>query len=184
MPSTVIPVKIKPHLIPFLFKELKMEEITHEGEKVKAVKVDNYTYFGRFIRLLIEKSSKKIKCDEPPQILFIIANDPRLSAFMNKDYVSADGRGAFLCLPKSGEQLINEYLQQKFDIACMFFIFSRHQTGAEDPLNKIIEDFLVQYNLEEFDYDISAVRRDYYRKLKSGYFSSKVNFNTLTNRIE
>ena len=181
---SIIPVYIKPHLVPFLFKELKFEVVLYEGKKIKAARVDNYTHFGRIIRLLLEKSDVKPKCDKVAQNFFLVQNQGRTSPFMRDDFGYADGRSSFLFLPKSGEQIINDYLEQKFETAFMFFIYSRHQSKNADPLNDIIIEFLDCYNLEDFDFDISAVRRDYYRKLKAGYFESRVSFNRLTGKVE
>jgi|SRR5690554_6748966 len=183
MPQTLIPIHIKPHLIPFLFKKLKCEQVMYEGSLVKAAKVDNRTNFGRIVRLLLEKSERKVKCDTSRQSFFVVRNRPDTACFMGKDYKYQDGRTGFLYLPEAGEQLINEILEDDFETACMFYIHSRHKSNSTDSLDAIILDFFNKYNLEEFDFNILRIRRDYYRKVKDGYFRAKVFFDPLSETV-
>lgn len=74
MSHSIIPVYIRPHLVPFLFKELKCENVIYKGKEIKAARADNFTHLGRYVRLLIEKSTQKPKCDTNCQNYFIVSN--------------------------------------------------------------------------------------------------------------
>ena len=60
---------------------------------------------------------------------------------MRNDYKYEDGRNGFLFLPEAGEKLVNEYLEEEFETASMFFIHSRHQAEGEGSLDSAIIDF-------------------------------------------
>lgn len=184
MPQTLIPVHIKPHLVPFLFKKLKCVECTYEGRPVKAAKVNNKTSFGRFVRLLLEKSQQKVKCDKSAQTFFLVSESAKPLDFMKGDYKYEDGRNGFLFLPEAGEKLVNEYLEEEFETASMFFIHSRHQAEGGGSLDSAIIEFFDKYDLEEFNYNILRIRRAYYRKLESGYFEARVKYNPISNKLE
>lgn len=184
MPQTLIPVHLKPHLVPFLFKKLKCVDTVYEGREVKAAKVNNKTSFGRFVRLLLEKSQQKVKCDKSSQTFFLVQEYAKPVGLMKSGYKYEDGRAGFLTLPPAGELLINEYLEEEFETASMFFIHARHQAEGDKSLDSAIIDFFEKYNLEEFNYNIPRIRRAYYRKLESGYFAAKVLYNPLSNKLE
>jgi len=184
MSQTLIPVHIKPHLIPFLFKKLKCVDCTYEGRAVKAARVTNKTSLGRWIRILLEKSQKKVLCDNSLQTFLMVQEVPVIEAFMRTSYKYEDGRNGFLILPDGAQKLINEYLEEEFETASMFFIHSRHQAEGEGSLDSAILEFFGKYDLEEFNFNTLRIRRAYYRKLESGYFKAKVKFNPITNKVE
>lgn len=183
MSHTIIPVNIKPHLVPFLFKNLECVSWNYNGKDVKAAKVTNSTHLGRFIRLLLEKSTQKPECDKTLQNFLIVHDTPFQQAFMRSDFKYEDGRTGFLYLPKSGTKLINEYLEEDFETACMYYIHSRYKSNTDEGLDSIILDFFSKYNLEEFGFNTLRIRRDYYRKVKRGYFKATVYFDPVSKKI-
>jgi len=184
MSHTLVPVHIKPHLVPFLFKEFKAVDCLLDGKTVKAAKVTNFTTLGKFIRLLLEKTYTAPSCDKLPQLFLQVEEAPKIQSFLRPHYKFVDGRSSFLQLPEAGQEFINSYLELIFETAMMFYINSWHEKKGEDGIEPGILKFLSKYNLEEFDYSIISIRRDYYRKLKSGYFIGNIQFNTITQRIE
>ncbi len=184
MPQTLIPIHIKPHLVPFLFKKLKCVECNYEGRKVKAAKVTNHTSLGRFTRLLLEKSDRKTVCDKSAQTFLVVSESAKPLAYMKGAFKYEDGRSSFLNMPEAGIRLINEYLEEDFETASMFFIHSRYQADGEESLNAGILEFFERYDLEEFEFNIARIRRDYYRKLDSGFFKAKVTFNLISKKLE
>jgi len=184
MPQTLIPVHIKPHLVPFLFKKLKCVECTYEGRAVKAAKVGNNNTLGRIVRLLLEKSQQKVNCDKTSQTFFLVQDYAKPVGLMKNVYKYEDGRSGFLFIPPAGEMLINEYLEEEFETASMYFIHARHQAEGEGSLDSAIVEFFEKYDLEEFNYNILRIRRAYYRKLESGYFRARVKYNPISNKLE
>lgn len=183
MQHTLLPIHIKPHLVPFFFRKFQFAEYIHEGRKINAAKITNHSSLGRFIRLLLEKSERKVKCDKSSQIFLLVTNYAKPLGLMKSAYKYEDGRTGFLYLPEAGEKLINETLQEEFETASMYYIHSRHKSNSTESLDDIILDFFNKYNLEELDFDILRVRRDYYRKVKQGYFRAKVFYDPLTQSV-
>ncbi len=184
MSQTLIPIHIKPHLIPFLFKKLKCVDCEYEGKRVKAAKVTNSTSLGRFVRILLEKSQQKVNCDKRAQTFFLVSERAKTLPVMRTEYKYEDGRNGFLFMPPAGELLVNEYLEEEFDTAIMFFIHARHQAEGERSLDSAIIEFFEEYDLEEFNFNILRIRRAYYRKLESGYFKAMVKYNPISNKLE
>ena len=184
MPHTLVPVSIKPHLVPFLFKEFKAVDCVVDGREVKAVKVTTYTSLGKFIRLLLEKTYTKPSCDKSTEIFLQVGEAPKLQAFLRPHYKYVLGETSYLKLPAAGQEFLNSYLQLIFETAMLFYIYSWHEKKGDDGIEPGIIKFLSKYNLEEFNYSIISIRRDYYRKLKSGYFIGNIQFNPITQCIE
>jgi len=184
MSHALVPVHIKPHLVPFLFKEFKAVDCVIDGIAVKAVKVTNHTSLGKFIRLLLEKTYTKPSCDKSTQLFLQVGETPKLQAYLRGHYRYVSGEASFLKLPSAGQEFLNSYLQLIFETAMMYYIYSWNEKKGNDGIEPGIIKFLSKYNLEEFNYSIISIRRDYYRKLKSGYFVGNIQFNPLTQRIE
>lgn len=184
MSHTLVPVHIKPHLVPFLFKEFKAVDCNVDGKTIKAVKVTTFTHLGRIIRMLLEKTYTKPSCDKLPQIFLQVEEAPTTQAFLRPHFKYVDGRSSFLKLPESGQLILNGELERSFENACMFYIYCWHENNKDQGIKKGIIKFLEKFNLEEYDKTVTSIRRDFYRKLKSGYFVGNIQFNPISQRIE
>ncbi len=184
MPHSLIPFTIKPHLVPFLFNELKLVETKNGDKKVSAAKVTCDTVLGRIIRLLLKPTDKKPLCDISHQTFLLVHEQPITKSLLDKDYPHLDGRSSFLYLPKSGEEFINAHLDHIFKTAHLFYIHSWSEKKGDEGIDIGIVKFLSKYNLEEFNFNISRIRRDYYRKRQSGYFDTMVFYNPISNILE
>lgn len=122
------------------------------------------------MRHVLEKSHVKKRCVTTRQ------NFLRVKEFVDPtDVINyPDGRSQFLVLPEYGEKFINDYLESFFEVALLYFIHSWHQKKGDEGLETGILTFFEKYDLEEYDFNILRVRRDYYRKLSSGYFKKAV----------
>lgn len=179
MPHTFVPVHIRPHLISFLFREFKPEEATVYGKRETVAKVSTLSPLGKILRLCMEKTYKKPLCDKTGHIFLKVGAKVTFS----RDLKYTDGRSSFLVLPEPGQQFLNDHLETLFETASMFFIHSWHQKKGDESLDTGILTFFDKYDLEEFDFNVLRIRRDYYRKLKAGYFQSAVCVNPTTHHV-
>lgn len=163
MPRTLVPVNIRPHLVPFLFQEFQGTEAHLHGRKLKAVKISTRNYFGKLIRLLAKKSDKPAACDKRYAIFLSIAEEERRIECFGKVYRYADGRNSFLHIPEEGVVMINEYLEGLFRNSCLFFLDGWVAKQGEQGLNIGILQFIDKYRLLEFGFDPDSMRRNYYR---------------------
>lgn len=162
----LLPVTIKPHLIPFLYKEFKGVEATYYNQKVKAVKISSKSNLGKIINLLVEKSHIKPQCDTTAPIFFLIQDRTRRPSYEGNIMNYADGRNSYLMLPELGVKIINEILSTNFDIAINSFIEGwEKKKGKEGVLDAIME-LSNDYQLFEFGFTIAGIRRKYYRWMK------------------
>lgn len=180
MSRVLIPVNIRPHLVPFLFKEFPGISATYMGKKVKAVKVSSRNTFGKLIRLLAEESDQPPRCDTNYTIFLSLTEIQRGAS--GKVYSFSDGRYSFLKMPAEGVKMINDELESKFRAATLFYlegwVAKQGPQGLQQGINKLID----QYRLLEFGFDPSSMRRNYYRWKKE---QSRLSFimNQASNKV-
>lgn len=180
MPHQLVPVSIKPHLIPFLFKEFEAVLDSSSGIQINVAKHTIQSPMGKILRSLMQISHKKVPCDTIPQIFLKVQEKYKYTGIFH----FADGRTGFLYLPEEAQGFLNEHLQKLFDISLMNSIHSWSKSNTDQGINDAIVSFLETYNLEEYNYTLLGIRRDYYRKRKARYFESSVFYNTMSNKIE
>jgi hypothetical protein len=184
MSQTLVSSHIKPHLVPFLFMELSPIKTKAENKEVIAARVTGDTSLGKIIRLLCKKSVNKIASDKTPTIYFLVEERAENETYIYKDYKGDDGRSSFLYIPKSGERLINAHLERIFETALFFHIHSWNAKTGKQTMGEGILVFLEKYNLEEYNYNMSRIKKSYYRKVNTGYFDAKVTVNPVNGCIE
>jgi hypothetical protein len=180
MPHTFVPVHIRPHLVSFLFREFKPEKCTIEGAEITVAKLSTKSPVGKTIRLYMEKTYKKPVCDTTPLIYLKVEEHLKKTGI----YKYPDGRSSYLFLPKEGQEYLNDHLEGLFETALMYSIYSWHKSNSDQGINDAIVSFLTEFNLEEYNYTILGIRRDYYRKRKAGYFENKVAYNPFNGKVE
>lgn len=167
MSRVLVPVYIKPYLVPFLYQHFKADEKAQiNGKKVKSVIIDKRTNFGKTIRLLVKKTHQKEDCVTTPTFFFSIQEKQEKDDYFGVIYNSQDGRSSYLEMPEEGVLFINERLEEKLLECMMFFIYGYHSKEGKKGLMKGIDIFLDKYNLYDHGYDVAAVRRKYYRWLE------------------
>lgn len=166
MKSTqVIPVYIKPMLIPFLIREFQGTEARYLNQYVKAVDIDVRTPFGSFIRLQMDKLSYPVKdISNYNMFLKVRDNEYHHSKNFGRLYSYTKGNNHFLHLPKYAVDNINEYLNCVFKTSIFNYLeawskLSQNNTGIIEG----IFSFMEQYDLLDTDINPETLRRSYYR---------------------
>jgi len=163
MPRVLIPAKIRPHLVPFLFREFPGIDANFNGKKVKAAKVSTRNTLGKLIRLLAEQSDKPGACDKRYPIFLSIEERSRRNEVFGKIYRYTDGTNRSLMLPEEAVVMINEYLEGIFRTYMMSYLIGWEEKKGEASIMKGINRFVEKYNLLEFGFDPNSIRRNYYR---------------------
>lgn len=158
--SQVIPVKIKPYLVPFFYKEFQGEEALFFGIRVKAVKVKTDNSLGKIIRLMCVKADKPLR-DKENFNIFLKINDQENNRF-GQIYRCHSGRNSFLMLPEEGVTLINDYLEDIFKTSFIHYI-DAYKTSSDNSVNNAIYEFMTKYELLDEGLDPESLRRNYYR---------------------
>lgn len=165
MARTLVPVTIKPHLIPFLYQHFKGETARVNNKRVKSFIIDMRTPFGKMIRFLAKKKPSKKRCDTTYSIFFSLEEFPRGRQYFGQFYKFESGENSFLELDAEAIDFINAELEDSLVTSMMFFLLGWHHKDGEQGLSKGIQQFCVKYDLFEHGYDVAAVRRRFYRWL-------------------
>lgn len=174
MSHSLVPVYIKPHLVPFVFKYFPYEKEKVNGLEVTVARLRMNTAFGKIFRSLFVKSNRKIVCDKSPQLFFKVENTSSNKLSKKHNLKFADGRSSFLALEVEYEELLNIHLEEQMELSMYFFIYSWYTKGGKLGVKRAILIFLEEYNLEEYGKSNDAIYRSFYRKLDRGFFDGKI----------
>lgn len=172
--TQVIPVYIRPKLIPFLSQTFYGTEARYLNKHVKAIDIDVSTPLGSFIRLQMDKIDYPVRDISKYNMFFHIRDvEPRC---FGRLYSYSKGKNSFLHLPKHAVDNINDYLENIFKTALFNFLEAWEHT--DKSCFEGILAFMDKHNLLDYDFNAESLRRAYYRyknetnKLK-GFHKSK-----------
>ena len=165
MPRQLVPVTIKPYLIPFLYQHFKGETARINNKRVKSVIIDTRTPFGKMIRFLAKNRTTKKACDTTHSFFFSLREQQSNREYFGNIYKYQDGRSSLLEFDQEAIDFINEELEDHLLNSMMFFLLGWHHKEGEAGLSKGIQQFCVKYELFEYGYDVAAIRRRFYRWL-------------------
>lgn len=167
MSSSIVPILIRSHLVPFFFKESEGEEMAYGKKRVKAVIFPpNVSTVGRIIRLLM------IKADRPLEIknfnLFLtISDDGNGKKYSGQFYKHENGRNSFLMLPQDACDDINDLLEDMFRMSFISYMNGCIENNDKAVVISAIDRFIDKYDLLEFNFSNETLRRLYYREKKN-----------------
>jgi len=168
MSRSTVPVHIRPHLVPFFFKEFEGIEALHLNRKVKAAKISTQKPLGKFIRLLLERSPRPEQADKF-QMFLSIQDREHSKEFFGQIYKCANGANSFLKLPEQGVQLINDHLEDVFRSALIYFVQGHLKNNPKAEIRQAVDYFLIEYDLYETGFGIESLRRYYYRVMEEEF---------------
>jgi|GEM_PF-748520 len=174
----LIPVQIRPYLIPFMMKEFSVKnEALFDGVEAKVVDISIHNSLGKIIRLLCEKAIKPIPDLERFSIFIRVKNSYPKKQWNAEMYKYSSGNYAFLHLPKEGVDVINNHFEGVFSQSLLFFLEGYSSSKDSEGLRAGVHLFMLKYNLYDFEIDPEALRRSYYRYQKEdkrlSFFCSK-----------
>jgi hypothetical protein len=169
--TIVVPVKLRPHLIPFFYQEFKEEVAAHYLQhKVKACKLSATSSLGKIIRITLEKSKQPIK----PQKYYVYFSIPtKISKCTAQVYVTEKGKTSFLKVPEKVALHINEIFEDLFRYTFVTRINNVLKYAPDLKLDNLILDFMKEYDLEEFGFRLDSMRHLYHREKKKAFFLSR-----------
>ena len=169
MSRSIVPVQIRPHLVPFFFQEFEGIEAVYLGKQVKAANISNTKPLGKILRMLVEKAD----VPEKPEKFTLYLSITEQACF-GQFYKCASGRNSFLKLPAEGSKLIDEHLESIFRSSMIYFIEGYLAENDGGQIRKAVDLFLIKYDLYESGFEIESLRRYYYRVMEDGYFLKKM----------
>ncbi|AXP79196.1 hypothetical protein CJ739_96 [Mariniflexile rhizosphaerae] len=180
MHRSIIPVNIRPHLVPFLYQEFEGIEENYLDSRVKAAKISTRTVLGKIIRLLAEKSEKPLKAKS--YNVFLSVRNKESCDFFGSVYKYQSGSYSFLRLPEEGCRLLNDHLEDTFRLVLVSFVLGYVTKKEQGDVAEALNIFLDSFNLREFGYSEPTIRRMYDRELQSGAILKRLQ-KSISNRV-
>lgn len=162
-----VPILIRPHLVPFFFKESEGKEYSFLDKKVKTVLFSpTISTVGRIIRLLMVKSDRKQKLDNF-NLCLTVSDKAGVKKYSGQFYKNENGTNSFLILPKEANEDINDFLEDMFRMSFVSYINGCVENNDEAVIRAAINKFIDKYDLLEFDFSNDTLRQLYYREKKN-----------------
>jgi hypothetical protein len=163
---SIVPVSIRPHLIPFFFKEFEGQEAKYLGQKVKAIRVPTSSSLGCMMRMFMVKVEKPAKVIDHYQLYLSVADNPGGGkAYEGNYYKFESGSRSFLELPAEVNKDINNLLEDIYRITFVSFM-DGFMTAKDAIINDGLNQFIDKYDLLEVGQTTDSMRQLYYREKK------------------
>ncbi|WP_372744297.1 hypothetical protein [Lutibacter sp.] len=185
MSQSIIPVKIREHLIPFFYEEFKGVEAHYLNKRVKACKISMTSSIGKMLRITLEKSGYPLKeIDKIGKFnMYIAVSDSEASKTASaKIYKYVSGQYSFLKVPYQVAEDINDILEDQFRIAFVNRVKGALRFSPKTKVQDIISDFMVEYSLDEYGYKIASLQRLYNRSVAENKTMSRMQ-SKVSNRV-
>ncbi len=182
MSQSIIPVKVRSHLVPFFYEEFKGVEAHYLNKKIKACKISMTSSIGKMFRITLEKSGYPERIDKFNMYISISDDANSYDKAAAKIYKYANGRYSFLKVPLSVANDINEILEDQFRIAFVNRVKGALQYNKNLKVQEVISDFMLEYNLDEFGYNLKSMHQLYNRSTKTNATMSRMQ-SKVSNRV-
>jgi hypothetical protein len=172
----LIPLNIKPYLVPFFFKELEGAEARYLNKKVKAINITNVSSLGNIIRMFLVKSELPARFDK---ICFFL----QIQESVKKEYKGSvfkvdSGKRSFLKVPEEVSNMVNDLLEDYFRISFIYYLEGYKKSNPNPKIRPAIENFMQEYDLYEFGFTSQSLRTMYYREQRKSRKLSRIQYKT------
>lgn len=153
------PINIRPHLIPFLIKELSGVEVFIEKKHIKICKIENSSSLGFLFKLVLNEEDFNTYA----QFKFFFKLDKSNIKFSKGMIYMRIRDNKFRCvrvLPEKAKK-INDILEDVFRISFNYFIKGYLQN--DDDIRKGVDAFMLQYELDEYEYEEDQMEKIFMR---------------------
>lgn len=171
-----MPVKIRRHLIPFFYREFAGIEALYLGKQVKACKINMTSSMGFMLRTTLEKAEIPVHGDK--YYLYISMFDNEKDA---KLYNCVSGKKSWLKVPDKVCDKINDIFEDQFRIAFVYFVDGMLRankrlegTDYEIKVKEAIEEWMIEYELDEHGFNLESLRRLYNREKEQDHKISRL----------
>lgn len=153
-------VKLRDHLVPFLFETMEGATASYEGQKVKMIHLRPASSLANYLYNVIGHEVKKnCKVDD---VFFLYLSISKKNTFQYSGTIYIENKGIkselSLCLDKI--RSINNLFEDIFRISIVSFVEGCVYGGME--ITKACEKFIEKYNLEEYEFSEGQIRKMYY----------------------
>ena len=170
---SIVPILIRPHLVPFFFKESEGDEVTYGNKKVKSVLYSStVSSMGRMIRLLMVKAGKPLNVKNF-NLFLTISDHGNGKKYKGEFYKFENGRNSFLQLPQETNDDINDLFEDIFRMAFISYMNGYLEFHPDAVITTGIDKFIDKYDLLEFGFSNDTLRQLCYREKKNGKITAR-----------
>lgn len=158
-----IPVKIRPHLVPFLFKEFEGKQASYSSRTAKSViflpssSITSYLY----TQLNYKKTTRK----QDKFILYLIIDVTSKKTYRGTVFIDKKGVKETLYMDEQQVTDLNNLLEDLFRVSMTSYIEACLECSLS--LAKAIRQIMIKYDLEEVGFDEESLRQFFYREKKT-----------------
>lgn len=159
MSRSLVPVKIRPHLIKYLYDNFPAEqEAKYRGKAVKSVRININSPLGKYIRSMCVKADYPLN---PSHFNFFFSVEE--SCPSGSLYAYKSGVHNFLQFPEEFIEDLNEMLEEMFRMSFYFFVEGFKHTGQFGSRADGVRAFIDRYDLYEHNFTFDALNKQYTR---------------------
>lgn len=167
MNSNIVPLRLRPHLVSFLMKEMQGESKTFAGYRCKVLNVPGYSFVGSFLLDHLEKINYPIKNIETFNIFLDVKATSRKRFISEGKFYKVESLGkSFVYLPEEFVQTVNNIFEQQFRNS--FFNYVDARVENKSLVTQAILGFIEKYDLFEANVTQPQLRKMYYRMKEDG----------------
>lgn len=166
MHKNLVPIQIRPHLIPFLYKELKeAADVDYLAIRAKSCKISKNASIGKTL-IAILSASKKYQAPDNFYIYFYVPK--KITATPTAHiYQIVNGKEELLKVTEKLAKDLNYIFEDLFRYAFVNTVYTAKKYAPNLKTEKIILDFMQTYNLEEHGFKVASMRSLYNREIKN-----------------
>lgn len=167
MNSNIIPLRLRPHLVSFLMKEMQGESKNFASYRCKVLNISCYSFVGSFLLDHLEKIDYPVKNIETFNIFLDVKATSRKRFVSEGKFYKIEGLGkSFVYLPEEYVQTVNNIFEQQFRNS--FFHYVDGRVENKTLVTQAILAFIDKYDLFEANITQPQLRQLYYRMKEDG----------------
>ncbi len=175
----LIPAQIRPHLIPFLFKEMEGTEANYMTRKTKSIRIYPFSSLGKFLYAQMAAYTSIGKQDQ--FLLYLTTEKKSLNVYFGYLYATIDKVNDRVLLEESQVSEINNLIEDIFRISFIYYLDGFLEHNPAGQIRRAIDMFMDKYDLLELGFNNEGLRRLYYREKEKSAKMSRMQYQS-TNR--
>jgi len=170
-----IPVKIKPHLIPFLFNEMEGDSTaTTEDKKVKLVRITKRSTMGFILMILQERITPDYDLEKITGHTLFLSVEKNVHGNKATLFRKVNNTNFELMLHPDDVDFFNEFLEDLFRITLVSYIQGYAAKPNDNQVRFAIFKYMELHELFQYEVDPESLRRMYYTSLKKKHILQRI----------
>lgn len=167
MCSNIIPLRLRPHLVSFLMKEMQGEGKSFAGYKCKIIDIPSCSFVGSFLLEHLVKIDYPVKNIESFNIFLDVKAKSRKRYISKGNFYKIESLGkSFVYLPEEFVKIVNNIFEQQFRNSFYNYVDARVENNI--LVTTAILSFIDKYDLFEANITQPQLRKLYYRMKENG----------------